>query len=75
MKTPRKRTSLVVVNALVAVLKDCKNLVVSSYRLVKATLAFLPKHLLVSLLVSLILVALAVLERLIIRGDFDRWIA
>ena len=70
MKTPEKLDSSVV-NALVAVLKDSKNLVVSSCELLKLTLESLPKH----LLISLILLTLAVLERLIAKGDFDRWIA
>lgn len=70
MKSTKKIESSVVA-ALVVVLKDCKNLFVSAGSLLKIALAALPKE----LLASLILLALAVFERQIARGDFDGWIA
>jgi hypothetical protein len=54
-----------------ALVKDVKNLAIDSWTFLTTVTALVP----VELLASLILIGLAVLERRIIAGDLDRWIA
>lgn len=70
MKYHRK-TGPPLVEAAVAVLMDCKKLSASCYCLCKVAWQLLPRQ----VLLGIILVSLAVVERKIEIGRFDSWIA
>lgn len=59
------------VKASVAVMTDCKRLVGSCYGLLVAVLLSLPRE----IMLAIVLISLAVLERRIEMGSFDTWIA
>jgi hypothetical protein len=70
MKTNKNHSSSII-QAVIVVIKDLKNLAANSCKLLKAVIALLPEHLLGSLFVYLVFISLSILEREIAGGRLD----